>query len=185
MKGADKSRKSAGHFVVEVQKVRQGPVRVSRDMPLGWLKKRLGYCEYQAVPQSAHVELKIEPSGSGILVRGEIVAWIQTQCGTCLADTAIRLTPRVNTYLHPISERDKNWSDMELTPEDLEKEWFDGETILLDDLLGDALTLELPMNPKCGESCPGFASDLTGEVRPEIDPRLAPLASVRIEKEKQ
>ena len=62
---------------------------------------------------------------------------------------------------------------------------YDGETVVLDDLVREAIVLELPISPLCSEDCAGMRSDpsLSREVverldQAKIDPRLAPLADL-------
>ncbi len=164
--------------------LRRGPIKIERDIELTRLEERLAHCEYDVSPEYAGARIHLEPCGNGVLARGKIEARLRTQCGTCLADMTLRCVPEVSAYMLPRPETEEELDDVELTPEDLEKEWFDGETVVLDELLFDALMLELPMTPRCGESCPGVPADTNYSEEKEIDPRLAPLASLRLEKER-
>ncbi len=175
--------KKTGHFTVKVADLKDGPVTLNREMPLSWLRKKLAYCEYDVEPENAHVDLQVEPASGGLMVRGKLSARLRTHCGICLAEAMLHIAPSVSTYLLPRVEMAKHFEDSELTPEDLEKEWFEGEVVALDDMIADTLMLELPMNPRCGESCPGFSQEESAPSKPTIDPRLAPLASIQIEKE--
>ena len=87
-----------------------------------------------------------------------------------------------------LARRDENEpvdDDEELTPEDLEREWYSGDTLILDDMIRDAIMLELPMNPRCAKDCSGVPLQGDEEKNERtIDPRLAPLASILISKEK-
>ncbi|MCP4604763.1 MAG: DUF177 domain-containing protein [Proteobacteria bacterium] len=171
-------------FTVDIAELRRGPVLIERDIALSRLTEKLKYCEYEAYPKSAHVKVRLEPCGNGILVRGNIEAHIHVKCSTCLADTIIQLVPSISAFLSPKSEIETKSDDQEWTPEDLEKEFYEGEKVVLDEFLIDALMLELPMNPKCAESCYSQANDIVGEAKRKIDPRLAPLADLRVEKER-
>ncbi len=173
--------------------LRRGPVNIERNIELPQLEERLAHCEYDVSPESARAKIHLEPCGNGVLVRGTIETRLHTQCGTCLANMTLLCVPEVSAYLLPRPETEEELDDVELTPEDLEKEWFDGETVILDELLFDALMLDLPMNPRCGETCPGIPAgescsgnpaDTSQSEEKEIDPRLAPLASLRLEKER-
>jgi uncharacterized protein len=64
---------------------------------------------------------------------------------------------------------------------------YDGDSIVLDDLVRDDLLLEIPMIPLCSETCPGIASvsDSAVEAEHRIDPRLAPLLALKKQKEKE
>ena len=71
--------------------------------------------------------------------------------------------------------------EVELSAEDLERDTFDGETVVLDPFIREAILLELPNFPLCSDACPGIRPG-PAESAPEaerIDPRLAPLGALR------
>jgi uncharacterized protein len=70
--------------------------------------------------------------------------------------------------------------------EDVPREEFSGNEIPLDELVREHIVLELPMQPLCGDACPGIP--IPAHVRPPadvfaepgaVDPRLAPLQRLR------
>ena len=76
--------------------------------------------------------------------------------------------------------------EVEYTLEDAEADTlpYDGETVVLDDLVRDELLLGVPMIPLCSEDCPGMSpapgSDAKApSEKKDIDPRLAPLMAFR------
>jgi uncharacterized protein len=175
--------KKTSYFKVELTALETGPIAVQRDIPLDWLDRRLTHYEYEARPKQATVNVRIERTSNGILVSGEVNANIETFCGTCLENIIIEVSSPISTYLVPKAQLKRECMDMELTPEDLDREYFEGDSFSLDDLIGDALMLELPMNPKCKDSCVELYTDKTETGGVAIDPRLAPLASIRLDKE--
>jgi DUF177 domain-containing protein len=60
---------------------------------------------------------------------------------------------------------------------------YDGEAVVLDDFVREAVLLELPNFPLCSEACPGIRPAGPPEKGPvagtKIDPRLAPLGALR------
>jgi uncharacterized protein len=58
---------------------------------------------------------------------------------------------------------------------------YEGEHLVLDDVVRDALVLEIPMMPLCSESCPGIERPplVESEADRPIDPRFAALLSVK------
>jgi uncharacterized protein len=58
---------------------------------------------------------------------------------------------------------------------------YEGEHLVLDDVVRDALVLEIPMMPLCSESCPGIERPPLAEDASDrpIDPRFAALLSVK------
>jgi uncharacterized protein len=73
----------------------------------------------------------------------------------------------------------------EFSSEDAEFDTYDGETVVLDDFIREALVLELPNFPLCSEACPGIrpvesATEAgSAEASDRVDPRLAPLGALR------
>jgi len=108
---------------------------------------------------------------------------VRTECGVCLAELDLDLTAPLSAFLMPRSDAETAAGE-ELTPEELEREWYEGDRFALDELVRDAIMLELPMTPRCPEACRGEAAALLAPPTKRIDPRLAPLASIRLPKEK-
>jgi uncharacterized protein len=76
-------------------------------------------------------------------------------------------------------ERD---DDIELGEDvDLDLIRYDGETLILDDIVRDVLLLGIPMLPLCSESCPGIRPGLAQPTVETfgVDPRLQPLLHFR------
>jgi uncharacterized protein len=71
--------------------------------------------------------------------------------------------------------------DIELSGDDPDVLAYDGDTVVLDELIRDELVLEMPMIPLCSEDCPGISPPpqaIERETSPSegpVDPRLAPL----------
>lgn len=183
MRGEKKRNAVREELAVALKDLENGPYILERDIGPERFQERLQFCEYEATPISAKVKLKLENCGDGILLKGNAVAQIKSQCATCLAETVIHLKPVLSAYLTRRPDEGETPDDAELTPEDLEKEWFEGDTVSLDPIIFDAIILEMPINPKCGSTCPGLPASRPADNRKEIDPRLAPLANLKFEKE--
>jgi uncharacterized protein len=57
---------------------------------------------------------------------------------------------------------------------------FDGENLILDELIRDELLLGIPMIPLCSEACAGISPERSeGSEAASIDPRLRPLLKLR------
>ena len=183
--GDRKKRNENPNLTFEIADLEQGPIHLDTTVSPAWLKERMSFCEYDAVPLNASVKMDIQGTPNGVWVRGKVFANVKTKCGTCLKEVVIGVESMINSFLLPLSEYRKEADKNELTPEDLDREYYDGDTVCLEDLLGDAIMLELPMNPKCEETCPGLAAynGLPKEVRSTVDPRLVPLMGIRINKE--
>jgi uncharacterized protein len=74
------------------------------------------------------------------------------------------------------------------SPDEADVAPYDGDTVVLDDVVKDEILLEMPMIPLCSEDCPGIsppateASAFTAKADSEadhIDPRLLPLLELK------
>jgi len=177
------NERKVGQFEIDVEGLKRGPTIFDCDIPLPWLAEELGACEYPVEPTSARLEATVSLADSGVLVSGEATAGVKTQCGTCLDDVHLELRAPLSAFLMPRPAAADGLAE-EQTPEDLEREWYDGDRFALDDLVRDAIVLELPMTPRCEGTCRGEAVAHLHQKKDNIDPRLAPLARIRIAKEK-
>lgn len=182
----ESKNKHAGcdELVIALKDLQNGPLIIERAIGLPKLGERLQHCEYDATPLSANVNLRLELCGGGVALKGHAEARIQAQCSTCLADTIVDIFSPISAFLMQRPGELEQIDDIELTPEDLEKEWYEGDTVSLDPIVFDAVLLEMPMNPKCSSTCPGIATGISNDKQKEIDPRLAPLANLKIKKER-
>jgi uncharacterized protein len=65
-------------------------------------------------------------------------------------------------------------------PEEADVIPYDGETVVLDDLVRDELLLGIPMIPLCSESCAGIRpQNPDGGAASGVDPRLQPLLALK------
>lgn len=76
--------------------------------------------------------------------------------------------------------------EYEFTAEEADTDTYDGDTVVLDAFVREALLLEMPNFPLCSDTCPGIrpaaaAPEAPAGVNPKndvLDPRLAPLAAL-------
>jgi len=70
--------------------------------------------------------------------------------------------------------------EVEFAAEDADMIAYDGDAVVLDDLVRDELLLGIPMIPLCSEGCPGIRPEQSeGDPVAGIDPRLLPLLSLK------
>ena len=185
MTGGNTKKHSDSLFTMDLEDLEKGPENIDRDIPLDWLGQEMKACEYNVEPTRAHTRMTLNASDQGVLVSGSASVRVKTECGKCLAEIYLDLECALNSFLMPIEARQElEDRDDELTPQDLKREWYDNDTIVLDELVRDAIMLELPMNPRCSDSCPGIEMQALDKNKEDyIDPRLAPLASIKLSKE--
>lgn len=156
----------------------------SYDFPLGreWLDRALGGTDVTAEAEG-RFELVARKQGADVVVHGHLVASLTTECSRCLEPAHIPVDAQVTSLLtarRPELRPEPDEAD--LTPEDLDREFFTGDTIVLDSVVREHLLLEVPIQPLCSDACTGIPvpADVAGpaDLRAAaggVDPRLAPL----------
>lgn len=72
--------------------------------------------------------------------------------------------------------------EYEFSSEEADTDSYDGETVVLDDFIREALLLEVPSFPLCSEDCPGIrpsAKQAAEAKEAALDPRLSPLKALK------
>jgi uncharacterized protein len=131
------------------------------------------------------VGLFIECRTGKVAITGSYRATARLTCSRCLEALETRVGPQVDLHLLP-SPRSRH-EEVELGPDDLEVDFYQGDTLDVGGLLRSETLLALPMKPLCRPDCRGLCPvcgvnrNLTVcacQAR-TIDPRLAPLEALR------
>jgi uncharacterized protein len=152
-------------------------------LPLHWLAAELSDADVTALALG-HLTTRLSRSGSDIVVRGRVKASVSTPCARCLAPTAVDVDAELSLLLRPVSKvdgRGRNHAaaangtvkkgaktkepEHEFTAEDADIDTYDGETVVLDPFVREAILLEMPNFPLCSEACPGIGPAATGGER--------------------
>jgi len=129
--------------------------------------------------------LLIERRGQDVAVTGRFDATARLACGRCLEPLVTQIGSDVNVHLMPVPSARQG--ETELGPDDLEVDFYQGDSLDVGGLLRSETALALPMKPLCRPDCRGLCPVCGGnrnvtECRCEtrgIDPRLAPLEALR------
>jgi uncharacterized protein len=130
------------------------------------------------------VGLLIERRSDEVAVSGHYEATARLQCSRCLEPLVTRVGPEVDLHLMPSPSARE---EVELSSDDLEVDFYQGDTLDVAGLLRSETLLALPMKPLCRADCRGLCPVCGGnrnvtpcacEVR-TVDPRLASLQALR------
>ena len=151
-----------------------------------WIRGQLEGHEAKAGERDGSVVVRASKSGHDVVVNGTFEAELTVPCARCLEPFALPIETDVAVLYAPAAkQKSADKTEYEFTAEEADTLPFDGETVVLDDLVKDELLLEIPMIPLCSETCPGMGTPPGTEEKPEekgIDPRLAPLMAFRDKK---
>lgn len=125
-------------------------------------------------------DVRVSMSGNDVVVHGRLKADLVVPCARCLKPAAVHIDQTVTALMVPAADVKPTKGgddDVELEAGDADVFPYEGDLVVLDDLVRDELVLEIPMIPLCSEDCPGISPPpgMRAPPKPEIDPRLAPL----------
>ncbi len=148
------------------------------------------YRVVEPVLLSVDVEQK---GGTAFRVAGKVKTNLQLQCGRCLEDFPLPVDAAFDLRYVPQSEDAAAEAEREITEDDLTTAFYSEGMLDLVDLMREQFQLTLPMKPLCAESCHGLCSHCGANLnrggcdcKPVWeDPRLAPLKSLLLNRQKE
>ena len=199
---------------LRIQHSEIGPdgVKLHVELPSGWFLKRFEETEARLATDEgakATVTAKLSHSGKNVVVRGKVHADLHVPCVRCLSPASIALEAPLSLFLEPVSRsrllraaeaptgkgaRTPREPEYVFSSAEADLDVYDGETVLLDNFVREAILLEVPNFVLCSDSCPGIplaagpnvagpiAGPLSAASSKDPDPALAPLGAF-IEKE--
>jgi DUF177 domain-containing protein len=188
-------------MVVTVDQIREGGLSLDETLSESFLTHTLAEVKDTGfrpdAPALLHV--KLQKTGSGVLLRGSTEVAVHTPCRRCLSDVHLRIP--VSFTLNLVSRAALADAEAEAGGEDDEseragtfdleradEELFDGKSIDLDPLVREQVLLALPMHAVCREDCKGLCGSCgqnlnegeCGCARAQVDPRLAALKNIKL-----
>jgi uncharacterized protein len=175
-------------LVLQVQDIDDRGKDYDFELTAVWLDDVLADTSLRRDPSAGGGELHVhvQRNGREILVTGDLDAALLTSCGRCLGDAKLPVRTTLTALLVPGSPTDRA-SHPEDEPEeaDVERSYYEGHQVVLDELVREHLLLEAPMQPLCSPGCTGIA--IPERLRPpaadfgdgKTDPRLRPLEKLR------
>lgn len=151
-----------------------------------WLRGVLEGTEIGASERDGELDLRLSRSGPDVVVRGTLAAELLVQCSRCLERVVVPVREELSALAVPAAEArhpqkgDGDDEEVELPAEDAGMIAYEGDAVVLDDLVRDELLLGIPMIPLCSEGCPGIRPEHSEEdAVASIDPRLRPLLGLK------
>ncbi len=166
-----------------------------------WVRGLLEDHEATTAGADGVLDVRASRSGNAIVVHGTLKADLTVPCARCLTPVPVPVEEAVSllfvpgkTTPLPISaakktretkpskqKRSTELEEYEISSEDADTFPYDGEVVILDDIVRDELILETPVFPLCSEDCAGMSPPPGPPREPalDIDPRLRPLLRVK------
>jgi uncharacterized protein len=175
-------------------------------LPSAWLDAELADAALTA-KAPGRITGRLSRSGNEIVVRARVRTNLTTPCARCLEPAAVDVDTELSLMLRPAapappaakskakdaekakaaekakkpSKSEPKLVEYEFTSAEADTDAFDGETVVLDPFVREAILLEAPNFPLCSEGCPGIrpaAAAPSKDGAAHVDPRLAPLAAM-------
>ena len=136
------------------------------------------------------LRVRAHRQGLDIVVLGRLTASLVAECARCLDEAPVAVDAQLGSLLTARGATQGGSAlrpepdDAELTPEEIDREFYSGDRIVLDAMVREHLLLEVPLKPLCQDDCAGIPvpPSVSGldrvSAEDEIDPRLAPLLSL-------
>ncbi|HEY4015010.1 MAG TPA: DUF177 domain-containing protein [Polyangiaceae bacterium] len=174
----------AHEFSIPASDLDAGGKQVRFPVRAAWIRGALEGTEVAQGGSDGVLDVRLSKSGNDVVVRGRLTAELTVPCARCLEPALIVVNEPVSALAVPASElrpsvaAEKEGED--LPARDPEMIGYDGETLVLDDLVRDELLLAVPMIPLCSEGCPGISPAISSEsAQSAVDPRLRPLLQLK------
>ena len=125
--------------------------------------------------------------GQDILVRGHLKGHLNLTCGRCLEGFAAPVDTAFDLLLVPAPQTAAP-EDEELSPADLDLDFYTGEVVDLESIIREQIILMLPLKPLCAETCRGLCPRCGANLNRETcscpvekgDSPLAQLAKLKV-----
>lgn len=175
---------------IRIQQFRQGrsdlTFEITKDELRDYLSELSG--TYEALGNSASFEGEVDRFNDTLQIKGELVLSYVLTCSRCVAEQERSERLPVRWTLLPKRTLDtrrlRDDEEVELSTDDLDVSFYEGDEIDLGELVREALLLELDPADECGEeACDDRLTTLLAakadEVPDAVDPRWAGLAALK------
>jgi len=115
--------------------------------------------------QPVNVDLELVPEAEQIKLNGQLQGAVRLRCSRCLQDYVLKLDEPIDLLLHPLTADTPE--EIDLRPEDLDTEFFDGVTIDVDLIVEEQIFLALPQQSLCQPDCQGLCSGCGADLNRE------------------
>ncbi|MCX8071549.1 MAG: DUF177 domain-containing protein [Candidatus Binatia bacterium] len=170
-----------------VRDIQEEPRRVVYEEPVGALNALLaagGVCDFE-LPRNASVRLDYYRVGVEVFLQGHITGQAIGHCARCLESYPFEFGTDFSLVLVPREDLPVN---MELTEDDLDLAYYQGEEIDLGPIVDEHIILALPTRPLCNEACRGLCPTcgVNRNIHPcaceteQRDPRWAALREIKL-----
>ncbi len=186
-----------GAFVAPIHDLDSGGRDYHFGIPASWVRGALEECEMQPSGREGSLDVHLTKAGHEVLVQGQVDVELVVPCARCLAPVQLRPHTELTLLLHPASGRSSTKppaggaggraarssshagdDDASFEQGEADIDTYEGEEVVLDKFVREAILLESPTFPLCSDACEGIRPASVSASPPReagADPRLLPL----------
>jgi uncharacterized protein len=170
-------------MTLRVQHIREEgePYYVELDeAELGAVLSEVG--EYRTAGQPLRAHLRLARFEQNVSVTGTLETQVTYPCSRCLAEATERLQVSLHWRFLPAAPYRASLTpdeEVELTADDMDVSFYEGDQIDLAEVLREALLLELEPYPACAGGCSEPVELAPVEPAADVDPRWLPLLELK------
>ncbi len=176
-------------FRINIRKLDSEPKPVSQTVRNEWLSEVFEGTDVRPAENAQDGEFEgfVQRSSGEILLQGRVRAAVAADCVRCLEEARVDVDTEVTTLFIERGSVPATQLDEEAAEGAPTRDFYDGDELVLDDLIREHILLEVPMKPLCSEDCKGI--EIPAHIRPpedfgregdeSVDPRLLPLKELR------
>jgi uncharacterized protein len=140
---------------LNIHEIEAATKQLAYDEPTGGLNRLLVHgdvCDFE-MPAAAQVQMEYYRSGQELIFRGRISGDVVGHCARCLEAYQFALATDFSFVLVPKAPLP---AEVELSDDDLDLGYYEGDEIDLSPLICEQVILALPTRPLCRDDCKGL-----------------------------
>jgi uncharacterized protein len=149
----------------------------------GWIRGALEGTGVGTPGADGELDVRLSKSGTDVVVHGKLRAALTVECARCLEPARVVVNEPISALVVPATDKRHSsgaQDDDDIVPDQPDLLSYDGETVVLDELIRDELLLGIPFVPLCSETCAGIRRlEAPEPAEHRIDPRLQPLLRMK------
>lgn len=142
-------------MIIDLKAVQRGRKRFSYSLEKEWWRSRGQQMQSVSFDRPLNVEMEIYKAGEKYVLEGHISGGLEVECDRCLKRYHRDLKHDFRIFLESMAF-DEDKIEIELGEEDMEVGFIEGESLDLDEIVGEQVYLALPLKSLCRDKCKGL-----------------------------
>ncbi len=178
-------------MLFEIQELERHPIDFKEEFPPGAIELGEELRQISVLKSAGRAQLVEEHHGKhqviqDIRVKGNLAARLEWACARCLEPVTLDVKRDFDLLYRPLGA-DAGRAELSVTTAEAEVSYYEGEGLLLEDVLREQVLLAVPLKALCREDCKGLCPHCgknlnSGEcscAEPVEDPRWNALKEIR------